>query len=130
VTTDFPPGLPAVYVAPNQIVQVLLNLVINAIEAMPGGGHVHVAARVDGDVLVLSLTNDGPPIPPEYVGYVFDAFFTTKPGGTGLGLAISDSIVRNHGGTIRVENLSGDQGVTFKVTLPTSRTVKRKRGVA
>jgi PAS domain S-box-containing protein len=130
VTTDFPPGLPAVYVAPNQIVQVLLNLVINAIEAMPDGGHVHVAARVDGDMLVLSLTNDGPPIPPEYVGYVFDAFFTTKSGGTGLGLAISDSIVRNHGGTIRVENLIGDRGVAFYVTLPTSRTVKRKRVVA
>jgi len=130
VTTDFPPDLPAVYVAPNQIVQVLLNLTINAIEAMPDGGHVHVAARVDGDMLVLSLTNDGPPIPPEYVGYIFDAFFTTKPGGTGLGLAISDSIVRKHGGRISVENLSGDRGVAFHVTLPTSRTVKRKRVVA
>jgi PAS domain S-box-containing protein len=129
-TTDLPPDLPAVYVAPNQIVQVLLNLVINAVEAMPDGGHLHVAARVDGGMLVLSLTNDGPPIPPEYVGYVFDAFFTTKPGGTGLGLAISDTIVRRHGGTISVENLSGDRGVAFHVTLPTSRAVKRKRGVA
>ena len=130
VTTDLPPDLPAVYVAPNQIVQVLVNLVINAIEAMPDGGHLHVTARVDGGMLVLSLTNDGPPIPPEYVGYIFDAFFTTKPGGTGLGLAISDSIVRKHGGTISVENLSGDRGVAFHVTMPTSRAVKRKRGIA
>jgi two-component system sensor histidine kinase HydH len=129
-TTDLPPDLPAVYVAPTQIVQVLVNLVINAIEAMPDGGHLHVTARVDGGMLVLSLTNDGPPIPPEYVGYVFDAFFTTKPGGTGLGLAISDSIVRKHGGTISVENLSGDRGVAFHVTMPTSRAAKRKRGVA
>ena len=130
VTTDLPPDLPRVYGAPNQIVQVLLNLIINAIEAMPDGGHLQVAARTDGERLALSLTNDGPPVPPEYVGYIFDAFFSTKPGGTGLGLAISDSIVRKHGGTISVKNLSDGRGVKFSMTLPTSHTVRRREVVS
>ena len=118
VTTDFPAELPPVFVMPDQVVQVLLNLTINAIEAMPDGGHLHVKACVDGDMLALALTNDGPPIPPEVVEHIFDPFFTTKPAGTGLGLSISYSIVQRHGGTISVENLSGDEGVTFSVTLP------------
>jgi two-component system sporulation sensor kinase A len=130
VTTDFPNSLPPVFVAPNQIVQVLLNLMINALEAMSGGGHLQVTARVDGEMLVLSLTNDGPSIPAEYVDYIFDAFFTTKPDGTGLGLAISYGIVRRHGGTIEVKNLSGGRGVTFTLTLPTAPVVKRQEVVA
>jgi two-component system sporulation sensor kinase A len=123
VTTDLPAALPPVFVAPKQILQVLVNLTINAIQAMPDGGHLDVVARVAGDVLALSLTNDGPSIPPEDVARIFEAFFTTKPEGTGLGLAISDSIVRRHGGAIRVENLAGDRGVTFVVTLPLARHV-------
>jgi len=130
VTTDLPTDLPPVYGVPSQILQVLLNLTINAIEAMPDGGHLYVAARVHGDMLVLSLVNDGPPIPPEYLGYIFDAFFSTKPGGTGLGLAISDSIVRKHGGTISVKNLRQGRGVKFSVTLPAFHAVKRQEVVS
>ena len=130
VTTDFPAELPPVFVMPDQVVQVLLNLTINAIEAMPDGGHLHVKACVDGDMLALALTNDGPPIPPEVVEHIFDPFFTTKPAGTGLGLSISYSIVQRHGGTISVENLSGDEGVTFSVTLPVARVAKEQEMVA
>jgi len=130
VTTDFPADLPPVFVAPNQIIQVLLNLMVNAVEAMPDGGHVHAEAHVDGEMLAVSLTNDGLPIPPAYVERVFDPFFTTKPKGTGLGLAVSYSIVRKHGGTISVHNLKGDRGVTFAVKLPTSRTVKGQKVAA
>ena len=121
VTTDFPADLPSVLVVPGQIVQVLLNLIINATEAMPDGGHVHITARVDGDMVVLTLTNDGPPIPSEHIEHIFDPFFTTKPDGTGLGLFISHTIVEQHGGTISVENLRGNQGVAFAITLPIIR---------
>ena len=125
VTTDFPTDLPPAFVAPNQIIQVLLNLTINAIDAMPSGGRLHVTARVDRGMVVVSLTNDGPPIPSAEIDRIFEPFFTTKPTGTGLGLAVSDSIVRKHGGTIRVENLRDEQGVAFVITLPISRSVKR-----
>ncbi len=117
-TTDFPADLDPVMVVPDQIVQALLNLMINAIEAMPEGGCVHIAARRDADAAVLTLTNDGPPIPPEHIAYVFDPFFTTKTGDAGLGLYISQNVIEDHGGTIEVENLEKDQGVAFTVTLP------------
>jgi PAS domain S-box-containing protein len=116
--THFPDDLSPVVVVPDQIVQALLNLMINAIEAMPEGGRVHIAARQDAESAVLTLTNDGPPIPSEHLAYVFDPFFTTKSGDTGLGLYISQNIIEDHGGTIGVENLQKDQGVVFTVTLP------------
>ena len=123
VTTDIPADIPAVLVMPDQIVQVLLNLIINAIEAIPDSGHVHITACVDddhmgGDMVVLTLTNDGPPIPPEHIEHIFDPFFTTKLGGTGLGLFISHNIVEQHGGMISVENLEDNQGVAFGIALP------------
>jgi PAS domain S-box-containing protein len=120
-TADFPADLPPVFVAPGQIIQVLLNLVVNAIQAMPGGGHLHVAGRATGDRITLALTNDGAHLPAEHVERIFDPFFTTKPDGTGLGLSISDGIVRQHGGTIEVENLAGERGVCFTLTLPAAR---------
>jgi len=117
-STDFPADLPPVFVAPDQIGQVLLNMAVNAIEAMPGGGHLHVTARADGDSVAIVLSNDGPPIPSGDIERIFDPFFTTKPGGTGMGLTISQNIVHRHGGTISAENLEGGQGVAFTVTLP------------
>jgi PAS domain S-box-containing protein len=125
-TIDLPVDLPTIFAAPDQIIQVLLNLSVNAIEAMPDGGNLHIAACVDGDVVVLTLTNDGPPLPAEHIERIFDPFFTTKPAGTGLGLSVSHSIIHRHGGTIRVENLEGDQGVAFTVTLPVARSAKQE----
>jgi PAS domain S-box-containing protein len=121
VTTAFPADLPRVWVAPDQIVQVLLNILINATEVMPRGGHVQVEARASQEMLLLTLSNDGPPIPPEHLGHIFDPFFSTKPDGTGLGLSISYSILQGHGGDIRVENLNGGRGVRFTITLPVAR---------
>jgi PAS domain S-box-containing protein len=118
VTADFPPDLPAIQVIPDQIVQVLFNLLLNAVEAVPPGGHVNMSAQVDGDMMILTMTNDGPPIPKEHVQYVFDPFFTTKPEGTGLGLFISSNVIHQHGGTISVRNLEDTQGVAFTATLP------------
>jgi PAS domain S-box-containing protein len=118
VTTDLPADLSPVLVVPAQIVQVLLNLIMNAAEAMPDGGSLHIAAQAKKDAIALAVTNDGPAIPEEHIRYIFDPFYTTRPNGTGLGLAISHSIIQQHNGTIGVENLADNQGVTFTFTLP------------
>jgi signal transduction histidine kinase len=103
---------------PDEIAQVLLNVTINAIEAMPDGGNLYIKVGVKDDQMVLLMTNDGPPIPETHIDYVFDPFFTTKPGGSGLGLYISHNIVRRHGGTISVENLDHGRGVAYTLALP------------
>lgn len=118
VTTDISPDLPPVLVAADHVIQVLLNVVINATEVMSDGGSVHIAARDAGEMMELQISNNGPPIPGEHIGRIFDPFFSTKPDGTGLGLSISYSIVQAHGGDIRAENLSDGQGVRFTITLP------------
>jgi len=127
VTIDFPVDLPPAMVAPNRIVQVLLNIMLNAVEAMPGGGHVHITAHAEDDMVVLVLTNDGPPLPPGHIERIFDPFFTTKPNGTGMGLTISHSIIQQHDGAISVKNLEDGQGVAFTVMLPSPAQV-RDRG--
>jgi two-component system, sporulation sensor kinase E len=129
VTTDFPPDPLLVFVAPGQIVQVLLNLTLNAVEAMPDGGHLHAAAHADGDVIVLTLTNDGPHLSAEQIEHLFDPFFTTKPKGTGLGLSISHNIIERHGGTVDLANLEGERGVTCTITLPIAPRLKSEAGV-
>ncbi len=131
IVSDIPDDLPPVFVIPDQIVQVLLNLAINAIEAIPDTGHIYITARVDQDrkdhdMVVLTLTNDGPPIPPEHIEHIFDPFFTTKQGGTGLGLFISYNIIEQHGGMLSVENLPDDQGVAFGIALPIARVAKKQ----
>ena len=102
-----------------QLQQVLLNLCLNARDAMPGGGWITVAtARRNGQAL-LTVTDTGSGIPPEQVPRIYEPFFTTKPvgQGTGLGLAISYGIVRDHRGAVHCDSTLG-QGTTFTVTLP------------
>lgn len=118
-----PPDLPEMAADPAQLQQVLLNLLMNAIEATPEEGRVTVEARatVHGGQpgVSVSVIDTGIGIRPEARSRIFDAFFTTKaPGqGTGLGLAICRDIVRDHGGTIGVQSRPG-QGTTFTVWLP------------
>ena len=99
--------------------QVFLNLVVNAAQAVEGGGNVLVATRSDGDHVVVSVADDGCGIPAELIDRIFDPFFTTKPvgEGTGLGLAIAHQIVASHGGDIQVESTPG-RGSVFRVRLP------------
>jgi PAS domain S-box-containing protein len=124
VTTDFPPDLPPLFGSPQQIGQVLLNLLINAVEAMPPGGLLHITASTEPsfgagkEMLSLTLSNNGPPIPPENIDKIFDPLFTTKSRGTGLGLFVAHNIIQQHGGALRAENLEGGQGVAFTLTLP------------
>jgi two-component system, NtrC family, sensor kinase len=116
--------LPRLDCVPTQISQVLLNLLINAIQAVeeagrPEGGHVRIATRAEGGYQVVEVEDDGVGIAPEQIPNLFDPFYTTKPvgEGTGLGLAISHGIVTGHGGRIEVESRPG-RGTCFRVFLP------------
>lgn len=111
--------LPLIPVVADQIVQVFLNIIINAAEAMPSGGDLLVETRLsdDGDWLLISFQDTGPGLSAEQVANLFEPFYTTKKDGTGLGLAISYGIAERHGGTIEVDGRPG-QGATFTVKLP------------
>jgi signal transduction histidine kinase len=102
---------------PDQIRQVLDNLLRNAIEATPAGGEVTLAARRRSDGIVITVSDTGAGIEPEHLPRVFDLYFTTKSEGTGVGLAITHQIVTVHGGTLDVESHPGE-GTTMIVRLP------------
>jgi signal transduction histidine kinase len=99
--------------------QVLVNLVLNAIAAMPAGGRLAFRHIVDGPFLTLIVSDTGEGIPPENLEKVFDPFFTTKRSGegTGLGLAVCRKIIEQHGGRILVSSRPGE-GTEFSVSLP------------
>jgi two-component system sensor histidine kinase HydH len=118
VQSNLPPELPAAYIDPDRMTQVLLNLFLNALAAMDKGGVLTVgAARQDDYTLRVSVADTGTGIRKEDLGRVFDPYFTTKPSGTGLGLAIVHRIVEVHGGEIRLESEPG-KGSTFTILLP------------
>jgi two-component system NtrC family sensor kinase len=114
---DLDPDLPSAHVVTDQISQVILNLIVNAIEALPDGGHLELSSQQTGDWIEIKVKDDGPGLTPSQIEYLFEPFFTTKPAGTGLGLAISFGIIERHGGTIQVESANG-AGATFTVRLP------------
>lgn len=109
--------VPAVWVDPEQMKQVLLNLVINAIQAMPSGGEVVLRTLSESESVLLEVHDEGVGIPPEDLERVFDPFVTTRSDGTGLGLPIAYQIVSQHGGHIAARRNTG-RGMTFVVTLP------------
>ena len=113
-------GLPPVYVDASQIEQVLVNLFINAIQAMPKGGDLFVSTSYDpqSDKLILEVRDTGIGINKENLPHVFDPFFSTKgTKGTGLGLSVSYGIIRQHNGDITVESEEG-KGTSFIIKLP------------
>ena len=109
--------LPAVEHDPNQINQVLLNLILNAIQSMDKPGTIHVTLEQDEDVAVISVSDEGKGIAPENLSNIFRPFFTTKGQGTGLGLSLARRMVESHGGTITVSSEVGS-GTQFEVRLP------------
>ncbi|OQY16547.1 MAG: hypothetical protein B6I35_15725, partial [Anaerolineaceae bacterium 4572_32.2] len=115
-------NLPFAPVVPDQIIQVFLNIVINAIEAMPAGGRLRLETLLseDGKWVVIRFQDTGVGMSAEQVANLFEPFHTTKTDGTGLGLAISYGIVERHGGVIEASSQSG-QGATFVVKLPVGR---------
>jgi signal transduction histidine kinase len=129
VVDDIGPGLPPVAITADALRQVLLNLALNAIQAMPEGGRLTIAARAGAPerlqrpespgappVVHLSVADTGPGVPDDARGRVFDPFFTTKRGGTGLGLAICQRIVKGYRGSIELAATS--TGARFALELP------------
>jgi PAS domain S-box-containing protein len=114
--------LPPVNSSPQQINQVITNLLVNAAHAIEGHGTIRVVTRQEGDKAVLVIADTGKGIPPEVMKKIFDPFFTTKPvgQGTGLGLTITYDLIRKNGGSISVESEPGT-GTIFTVLLPLSR---------
>jgi two-component system, NtrC family, sensor kinase len=118
--------LPHVMVDQHQIQQVLVNLMVNASQAMPDGGWLNVGAKHNKkkDMIEICVTDTGLGISPEFLPHVFDPFFSTKGvGGTGLGLSVSYGIIKNHSGNIKVDSALGT-GTTFSIELPVSKMVE------
>jgi signal transduction histidine kinase len=109
--------LPQINADEQRLQQALVNLVLNAIQATPGGGWVRVDARRDGDQLLLAVEDSGVGIPDNLRSRIFDPFFTTKHAGTGLGLPMVHSVVSQHSGSITVERGEAG-GARFVVRLP------------
>jgi len=126
VDLDLAPALPAINGNPGKLQQVFLNLLLNAKEAMPGGGRLRLSTLVNGHVEAV-VADSGQGIAPEHLKRIYDPFFTTKstpkPGdrrGTGLGLAVSYGIIQEHAGKIHVESAVGS-GTTFHLEFPLIR---------
>jgi two-component system sensor histidine kinase HydH len=119
VFTEYEPGLPVVSVDRDQISQVFLNLLLNAIESMEGGGELRLTLRRCGPppAVEAAIADTGAGIPADDLEKVFEPFFSRKRKGTGLGLAIVHQIIESHRGEIRVESGPG-KGTTFRMTLP------------
>jgi two-component system sensor histidine kinase BaeS len=117
-------GLPSVAVDPDRIRQVLVNLLTNAHEYCPERASIGVSAKRAGAEVEVSVSDNGPGIPPQQLEHIFDRFtrgdagLTQRVGGTGLGLAISKSLIELHGGSIEAESTVGE-GSTFRMRLPT-----------
>jgi two-component system, NtrC family, sensor histidine kinase PilS len=108
------------YVDPDQIRQILLNLIRNAFAAVGRSGRVRISVEKSGPECRIRVWDSGGQIPQSELGRIFDPFYTTQKGGTGLGLSIAHSIVRAHGGMIQVSS-SPENGTEFVVTLPAAR---------
>jgi signal transduction histidine kinase len=123
VTTTSDPALPLILVDDAQVKQVLMNVILNAIEACPVHGRVEIATRVeDGDGhgtpwCIVDVADSGPGIAPEHAASIFDPFFTTKEAGSGLGLYIARRIVSEHGGRLLTAPRSGG-GTVFSIHFP------------
>jgi len=112
-------NIPSVHADRDQLVQVLINLVMNSLHAMPEGGRLRLSLAREGSHVCLGLSDTGHGMTEEVRSKVFDPFFTTKDfgKGTGLGLTVVKGIVEEHGGTIAVESVV-DKGTTFWIRLP------------
>ena len=121
LTLERPARRVALGMSRRELIQVLLNLMINARDAMPEGGDLSVACRVEDRMGVIDIRDSGAGIPPEIIARIFTPFFSTKgPKGTGLGLSVAESLVRGAGGAIQVQSRPGE-GTVFTLRIPLAR---------
>ncbi len=119
LTVEYDREIPPISVDQNRITQAVLNVILNALQAMPKGGHLSIKTRreeeLSGDV-TIEVSDDGEGIPEEDLPHVFDFYFTSHDSGSGLGLSIAHRIVFEHGGQINIDS-SSDRGTTVRITL-------------
>jgi two-component system sensor histidine kinase AtoS len=115
------PGLPDVRIDPMQVEQALVEVVSNALDAMPAGGKLRItasAAPIGGNPgVVIEIADTGAGIPAHVIPSVFDPFFTTRPDGTGLGLAVAKRFIEQNGGAVAIVSAPGE-GTTIRLHLP------------
>ena len=109
--------LPEVNIDTDQVRQVLVNMIMNAVQAMPEGGKLNISAREGDKFLEVGIADTGSGIPKEAIGKIFDPLFTTRARGIGLGLAVCKAIIDRHQGHIEVESVVGKEA-TFTIRLP------------
>jgi signal transduction histidine kinase len=126
VHSELTPRISSIQGNPGRLQQVFLNLFLNAKDAMPGGGKLHVATS-NGETVSVRVSDSGSGIAPEHIQRIYDPFFTTKSkpktgasGGTGLGLSVTYGIIQEHAGKIRVDSIPG-HGTTFIMEFPMIR---------
>ncbi len=119
VNKEYARDLNEIMAIADQIKQVLLNLLNNAIEAMPTGGRIIITTKKSGNQALISITDSGNGIHPKDLSHIFEPFFSTKPAvkGTGLGLSVTYGIIKRHGGDIQVQSEVG-RGTTFTISMP------------
>ena len=118
VRVEIPRELPDISADPVMLEQALLNVALNACQAMPNGGRLRIAgAALPGNRIEVLCEDTGTGIPPEHLDKIFNLYFTTKPGGTGIGLAMVYRIVQLHDGEVEVQSIPG-RGTTFRLLLP------------
>ncbi|MCL4440366.1 MAG: ATP-binding protein [Firmicutes bacterium] len=110
-------GLPKIMADASRIKQVFVNMILNAIQAMPDGGNLEIRTYLYNGLICTEFMDSGLGIDPEELSRIFDPFYTTKDSGTGLGLSISHQIIKSHSGTIHVSSVPGE-GTVFNVLLP------------
>jgi two-component system NtrC family sensor kinase len=124
VRADIPHDLPAIVGIRDQLVQIIFNLVINAIDATGKGGQVTIAAHEADGQLVATVSDDGHGIDPLHRDRLFRPYFTTKKHGTGLGLFVTKKLVEAHGGTVECDSTPGE-GTTFRLVFPVEAIARR-----
>ena len=132
ITRDFGLNLPKVWIDREQMKQVFMNLILNAIQAMREGGSIFISTRLisrdeaghSGQFVQVEVRDTGIGIPAENLDHIFDPFFTSKDEGSGLGLSISHQIVQEHGGYVTVESKVG-VGTIFFINLPTGKPIRQ-----
>jgi signal transduction histidine kinase len=120
VDKTYDPELPAIMADADMLYQAFLNILINAMQAMPDGGHIQVQTELENDTITVTFLDEGDGIPEDILGKIWDPFFTTKEKGTGLGLGIVRNIIQAHEGEIEIQNRSL-RGSKIVVRLPVQR---------